>query len=641
MRALVFCVTVLVVGLTAGPASAAWAPEPATYGVGEHANVPVTMSDGTILSANVYYPTNSSGQAAPGPFPVVMVQNPYGKDTAGYASGREGGGEASTELAQVPYLIQRGYIDVVVDVRGTGGSRGSFDLLDPQQGKDGAELVKWAAALPNSNGKVGLYGPSYMGIDQFMTAHNLESGSPLKAMFPIVAGNDLYRDIAFMGGMPGAEFDLAFVGLMTAVETGNPPATHYADPQALAQTEADHAGGIQRFQVGSTVDIETGGDSSYDEAYWQARNPHNMLADVVSQGVPAFLVGGWFDLFQRGELMNYVGLQNLAAGRPVDAPMPADAPATGRYQLLQGPWYHLDAGTGIDIYRIELAWFDHWLKGIDTGIDDTTTPLHVKLLGTDRWLDSAHYPFSEATPTTYYLGAGALTADAPTDKTAADQIVYTGAGSPCSRQSDQWGAGGVALAAEAAGAGTQPCAADDRTTQAGPGALTYTTAPLTQDRVLAGPIDATVYATSTRPELFLEATVEDVAPDGTSAPLTSGALVGSFRALDDAATWLADDGHPLLPFHPYTRASAKPVPADGEVSRYDIEVFPTAAQIAKGHQLRLTLTTSDTPHLAPTAPQAQNLAGGVYEVQRNAAAASFLELPLAPADAFAPCAICH
>jgi hypothetical protein len=72
----------------------------------------------------------------------------------------------------------------------------------------------------------------------------------------------------------------------------------------------------------------------------------------------------------------------------------------------------------------------------------------------------------------------------------------------------------------------------------------------------------------------------------------------------------------------------------GKVTRYDIEVFPTVAQIAKGHSLRLTLTTNDTPHLLPTRTQAADLAGGLYEIQRNRAAASFLEVPLADASAF-------
>ena len=97
---------------------------------------------------------------------------------------------------------------------------------------------------------------------------------------------------------------------------------------------------------------------------------------------------------------------------------------------------------------------------------------------------------------------------------------------------------------------------------------------------------------------------------------------------------------PLLPYHPYTRASATPVDTS-KVTRFDVEVFPTFAKIATGHSLRVTLTTSDTPHLGFTPDQLQNLAGGVYQVQRNADAASFVEIPTAPAGAFAQtCSIC-
>ena len=78
----------------------------------------------------------------------------------------------------------------------------------------------------------------------------------------------------------------------------------------------------------------------------------------------------------------------------------------------------------------------------------------------------------------------------------------------------------------------------------------------------------------------------------------------------------------------------------GKLTRFDVEVFPTFAQLAPGHRLRLTLTTSDTPHLLPAAARAQYLPGGIYQVQRNAAAASFLEVPLAPATAFRKCAVC-
>jgi hypothetical protein len=115
-----------------------------------------------------------------------------------------------------------------------------------------------------------------------------------------------------------------------------------------------------------------------------------------------------------------------------------------------------------------------------------------------------------------------------------------------------------------------------------------------------------------------------------ATPITTGALLGSLRAVDVANSWFAPGGRPLLPYHPYTLASKQPVPI-GSVTRFGIEIRPTFAQLAAGHRLRLTLTTTDLPTLVPTTPDGANLTGGVYQVQRNAAAASFIELLSAPA----------
>ena len=318
----------LVLGLVlALPTSAsAWEPGPARYEVGVRSNVPVTMSDGTILRADVYYPADpATGEHAKGEFPVLMVQTPYGKNLLGARSGGEGANEAGTQTGPVPYLIKRGYIDVVAEVRGTGASQGTFDLLDPVQSRDGAELVDWASNLPHSNGKVGLYGPSYMGIMQFKTLTALGRDSPVKAIFPIVAANSPYRDLVFSGGMPGIEFDLAFIGLMVGLNTAG-PFENPGDLESLLAAQLQHAQGLPSWQASQVVNISTGGDQAYDEAYWQARAPGQMLAKVIENGIPAFLIGGWFDVFQRGEPLNYAGLQN-AFSRPArhgaDGPAPA------------------------------------------------------------------------------------------------------------------------------------------------------------------------------------------------------------------------------------------------------------------------------------------------------------------------------
>jgi predicted acyl esterase len=123
--------------------------------------------------------------------------------------------------------------------------------------------------------------------------------------------------------------------------------------------------------------------------------------------------------------------------------------------------------------------------------------------------------------------------------------------------------------------------------------------------------------------------VEDVAPDGSAVPLTEGALLGSLRAVDTARSWTTPDGGYLLPDHPYTEASATPV-TPGQVTRYDVEIFPTYATIAAGHSIRVTISTADSPHLSATAPTLANLVGGVYTLLRSPAAASFVELDLQP-----------
>ena len=189
-------------------------------------------------------------------------------------------------------------------------------------------------------------------------------------------------------------------------------------------------------------------------------------------------------------------------------------------------------------------------------------------------------------------------------------------------------------------AAPRPCTEDDRTLQSGPGALTYTTAAFKRNTVVDGPVAARIYATSTRPDVELVATLEDVGPDGTSTPITSGALLGSFRKIDPRLTWRTQDGRPIVPYNRYTKSSARRV-TPGKVTRYDVEIFPTLAELAKGHRLRVTLTTSDTPHLLPAPAQATELAGGIYGVQRNSRAASYLEVPLARPGSFPACKLCR
>ena len=707
-------VTALLAPVTGPPAAASatgWAAPAPAYSLGDVLNLPVVAADGTVLRADVYFPTSRcSGSACPnrpapvaGGFPVLLQQTPYGKQTVVQA-----GGSFASDVAS---LVDQGYVVVLADVRGTGESGGTWGLLDPVQATDGALLARWAAdELPATgrnrggitdavkglavNGTVGLFGASYMGINEFLTVHALDADggpNPVRAMFPVITGNDLYRDVVTQGGIPNVEFSAAYLALLDGLGTVSPlldpfeeqsTASAHGGVQGSAFLEelagfpllaAGHAGQVPQFDVPTVLDVETGGVESVDQnegfasGYWAQRNPVNALWQVVRDHIPTFLVGGWNDLFQRGELLNYTGLQNAwydqttGATEPITGPMHPGQPASPRYQLLMGPWTHLTAGNGSDITTVELEWFASWLPGpahqSSTPVTQTSTPLHVFELGSGQWdgqhhggawLDTADWPVSNAAgplATKLYFGPGAaaaplsgsggtLTTSPPRGTGGADTVVFTGLSSPCSLGTDQWGGGAVRVAATAGGpAFTWPCDANDSSLGAGPGALSYTSGRFGSPAVLAGPIDATVFATSTTPDTELVATVEEVSPSGQSVPLTTGALLGTMRAVDAGNSWGAADGAPLVPFHPYTRGSERPV-VPGKVTEYDIEVFPTFALVPKGWALRLTLTTSDTPHMLPTLVDGPGLIGGVYRVQRTAGAASFLNVPLISPSSF-------
>ena len=627
----------LAVGATLAPAAHAgtspqtWSPGPAEYGVAKQSNVPVTMSDGNVLRVNIYRPSDlATGAPVTGrKFPVLLTQTPYGKGSP-------------TSPSPDLYLVTHGYIEVEADARGHGSSEGQAYAFEPREIQDGVELVGWSSRLSGATGDVGLFGESYLGINQLLTAERVGPHSALKAIFPQVAANSSYRDLAFMGGIPNT-FGSSLGVLIPSEGSVQPVSDYTGDPGDTANTELAHSGGYTNF-AGTQAAIQSGSTASvaYYGPYWTARDPGPELAKIVENDIPTFLQGGWFDLFQRGETMNYVALQNAWAGRPINAPMVPGQKVSGKFQLLQGPWYHTsettggEAGSDVNIEALKLRWFDRWLKHIHNGIDQTTTPLHVWENTAGRWIDTDVWPMTN-TATTYYLNAGpsnsnavsvndgTLTTTEPRGAAGADQVTWFDGSEPCS-------SGEPALTAQAR------CASDDRVQQIGPHALTYTINA--GGKSLAGPTDVTLYLTSTTPDAQVHVTIDDVAPDGTSVPVTLGALLGSMRRVDPTQSWFDRHGKLVTPYHPFTPETATPL-TSAQVVRLDIELFGTVWRFAPGHRLRLTITTSDQPWAVPSAAQVRKLAGGVYAIQRNSEFASFVNLPLTDtAHLAAGCRIC-
>jgi hypothetical protein len=580
--------TLLAIGSLSASATAApqWTPydRPETNGVIEESDVPITMSDGVILSANVYRPDT------PGRYPVLLTQTPYNKDGAALATVNE-------------YLVRRGYAHIVVDVRGTGGSQGSWDSFGPNEQRDGPEVVRWARKQPWSNGKIGGYGPSYMAITQLTTAAQRPKG--LKAIFPIVPMADSYRDITFSGGQANVSFIPLWLGLVTGTSLIPPAYALDGDLASLVRATtvlASHATNVGGFQLNTVLNATAGGDLAYDGEFWKTRSTIEVLDRI---DVPAFVVGGHHDLFQRGEPLVYERLKGRVPTR-----------------LLMGPWTHLGGsrGNGLEaagmpsLNQIALRWFDRWLKGMKARIRKIPRVTQWTY-GLEKYETQADWPDPRLRPTRRYLRAGkALTPEQPDSDEGADSFFQHPLSGVCTQSTSQWTAGITEQI---------PCTNDNRLNELA--GLNYTSAPLEEDLVLNGPVNARLWLATSASDAVVSVRVTDVAPDGSSRELTGGWLAGSFRALDREKSRRVR-GRLLQPWHPFTRASVMPVES-GEPMRLDVEVFPTSAVIQKGHSLRISVNPSDFPHAVPPLPQFSNSLAGQVQVLHDAEHPSSVTLP--------------
>src|SRR5258708_10890687 len=297
-------------GGTAQPASAAppaWAPDQPTWAVSTQTDVPITMSDGTVLRANVGIPM-PQGATAPAPgmqFPVLIEQTPYRKD----------GGLFTVD----PYFVQRGFAFVVVDVRGTGSSQGVWQSFYGAEQTDGPQIVRWAAHQPWANGRAGLMGASYLAINQLLTMEQPDAPSEVKAIFPVVPMSDSYRDVTYHGGNLDSAFIPPWLGLVTSLgalpakQTTSGNESDFVDCVSVA---ANHFAHTTHFQIPVTVDATTGGTTTYDSHYYRSTSPTDR---INREPVPTFVVGGEFDIFQRGEPLLYNAL-DVSAKRLVIGP---------------------------------------------------------------------------------------------------------------------------------------------------------------------------------------------------------------------------------------------------------------------------------------------------------------------------------
>src|SRR5262245_13221134 len=455
-------------------------------------NVPMTTRDGVILRADVYRPDG------PGRFPVLLSRLPYDK-----APRRRPG--------DIDVFVEHGYVVIMQDTRGRFASDGDAYTPLTCEADDGYDAVEWAAGLPYSNGQVGTMGQSYLGATQYLLAPTRPPH--LRASFPASAAADFHQCwIYHTGGAFELGWQIPYAILMARDTIARRGLTKTLLPElekALDRAETPWAPPLspeayRRLPLMDWADLlhpVAPYVTDYlrhpeDGEQWWKTNLERRHGEIAT---PMYHVTSWYDIFLHGGLANFAGLRERA--------MTEDARRAQK--LLVGPWAHLfpytsptSTGTGdidfgpasmIDLHQVQLRWFDHWLKGIDTGMLDEP-PVKIFVMGENRWRDEREWPLARTRYTPYYLrgggrantagGDGVLAPEAPGDEPA-DRFVYDPADPAPTR-------GGNTL--------ILPMGVfDQRPVEARPDVLVYTSQPVATALEVTGPLVVTLYAASDAP----------------------------------------------------------------------------------------------------------------------------------------------
>jgi putative CocE/NonD family hydrolase len=498
----------------------------------------VPMRDGVTLSADVYRPD------APGRFPVILVRTPYDNGTA-------------PNVVRGRFWASHGYVYVVQDVRGRGDSDGEFYPLT-HEAEDGYDTQTWCADQPWSNGKVGMTGSSYLGWVQVYAA-GLRNPA-LAAMVPIVTPPDPIRNFPVQFGVFGPTSVSWLVMLSGKTNQDISQLDLTRAHNHLPLREIDELLGRRIKAWRDWFDHPT-----LDE-YWEKQAYQEKLLD---EQVPALHISGWYDDVLVGTTENYVNLTTRAKEPNVRK----------RQWLLIGPWGHaVNVGTKlgridfgpqavIDLDELQLRWFDHWLKGVDNGIEKEPA-VRVFVMGENRWETEQEWPIARTQYIKYFLhsnghasslsGNGTLSSETPANEPP-DRFRYDPQ-DPAPFITEP--------------AFNQVGGPDDyRPVERRDDVLVFTGPVVTEPLEICGPLRVKLYAASSARDTDWTAKVLDVHPDGFAQRLNDGIVRARFRKGPEKEEFL--------------------VP--GAVEEYDIDCWSTCIVLGKGHRLRLEISSSAFP----------------------------------------------
>jgi putative CocE/NonD family hydrolase len=518
-------------------------------------NVEARMRDGVVLRADVYRPD------APGRYPVLMQRTPYSKNPG--ASAVEG----------FRALAARGYVVVVQDTRGRYMSDGVARPHD--EAEDGFDTIAWARSLPFADGRVGMWGGSYLATTQLQAATLQPDG--LVALFPSSSYASRY-DMVFQGGAfylgdglswnLGQAMDVRRRVLTPGVDRDEPIGLDADARRALndrwlwhVPLETMDAMELQRFAPGYRQMLA---HPSYDE-FWRT---FDIAARHGRFTVPAFHITGWYDTLLTGTIANFTGLRARAA---IDT-------ARRHQRLVVGPWTHarptrdstrigdVDFGSnaGFPADEARDAWFDHWMRG--ASIPEATAPVRIFVMGEKVWRDEQEWPPARARETTFYLHSGGRA-----NTRAGDGRLDTRGSSDERPDRFTYDPSNPVPTGAAGGYSRRP--SDQREIEDRPDVLVYTTAPLAEDLEVTGPLRATLWIASSALDTDFTATLVDVHPDGTARAINDGILRARYR---NSRT------------RPELLTPAEP-------TEITIDLGATSNLFRVGHRIRLHVSSSNFP----------------------------------------------
>jgi putative CocE/NonD family hydrolase len=497
--------------------------------VHETENAWIPLSDGIRLAARLWLPEDAERF----PVPALLEYLPY----------RKRDGTSERDSLTHPYLAGHGYASVRVDIRGSGESDGVLsDEYSRQELDDAIEVIAWLAAQPWCSGTVGMFGISWGGFNALQVAARRPPA--LKAIVTLCSTDDRYADdVHYMGG---AKLNAGFgwAGFFFA-DMCHPP-----DPALVG--ERWRTLWLERLQA-LPLFLERWLEHQHRDAYWRHGS---VCEDFSAIGCPVWAVGGWTDGYTNAipRLLEHLSV-----------------PRRG----LIGPWAHAYPhfalpGPQVGFLQEMLRWWDHWLKGRNSGVmdepmlcawmTDSHVPAehHETLPG--RWIGAASWPPPERAPQRLFLtdaglglAAVPMTARAVCSPLAVGR--HAGEWCPFGRGKDQ--------------AGDQR--EDDDLS------LTFETPPLAETVEILGAPVVTLEVSSDKPVAQLIVRLCDVHPDGTSLRVSFGVLNLTHR--DSHDTPLA-----LVP---------------GEHYRVRIQLNDCGAGIPTGHRIRLALSTAYWPMVWP------------------------------------------